>query len=114
MAYVHQNPDTYTNAIIARAESTRAQQAALRVFLDAFYYECGSQARYQRPDYVAGMSPDHNCSDFKGQQTEPYTQEERKKYVRYDAVMNVLPLIPNMTKKDAMSRRSSFQEGQAS
>ena len=99
--YVHRHPDAYTNAITAREESSRAQEAALRVFLDAFYYECGFRAWYQRLDYVAGMSSDCNCSDFKGQQTEPYTQEEQKKYVRYHAVVNALPQIPNMTKKDA-------------
>ena len=101
VTYVHRRPDTYTNAIVARDDSNRAQKAALRVFLDAFYYKCGFRTWYQNPNYIAGMNPFYNFSDFKGRNAQRYTQDERKRYVRYDAVMNALPRIPKMTKRDA-------------
>ena len=115
VTYVHRHPDAYTNAITAREKSTRTQEAALRVFLDAFYYKCGFRAWYQSQDYVAGTSSDRNCSDFKGQQTKQYTQEEQKKICLLSC-RSECPASNSQHDQDGcnISRRSSFREGQAS
>ena len=64
--YVHQHSESYANAITVKQESAGVQQAALRVFLDAFYYECGFRTWDQSSDFVAGVNPHNDSSDLTG------------------------------------------------
>ena len=49
--FVHTHPKEYTSRIVAQEESKTQQTAALRVFLDCFYYTCGFRAWYQRDEF---------------------------------------------------------------
>ena len=116
VTYVHRHPDSYTNVITAKEEATRIQRLRWEYFLDAFYYECGFRTWYQRSDYVAGRNPSNDSSDFESAKAQQGTQVDRKTPTRYDAVMNALPRISNMTKQEArylvgrLSRRDSLHE----
>ena len=99
--FVHTHPKSWTNEIIAATEAITAQKAAFRVFLDAFYYECGYRSWYQRPSYIEGTTPQALNTDVKGNKKSSFTEDEQKVYVRYHAVMNALPGIPDMDERDA-------------
>jgi hypothetical protein len=60
--FVHTHPKSHTNEIISSAEAITAQKAAYRIFLDAFYYQCGFRPWYQRPDFVKGITPSHTLN----------------------------------------------------
>lgn len=100
--FVHTHPKSHANEIISSAKAIAAQKAAYRVFLDAFYYQCGYRLWHQRPDYIEGITPQTVNADVKGKSEPSFTKDEQKVYVRYHAVMNALQNIPHMDEYDAM------------
>jgi hypothetical protein len=54
--FIHTHPESHTNRIIAAAETATTQLAAYRLFLDAFYYECGFRQWFQRPEFIEGIT----------------------------------------------------------
>jgi len=100
--FVHAHPKSYTNEILSSIEAITTQKAAYRIFLDAFYYECGFRPWYQHPDFIEGITPHTLNAHVKGKNKQSFTEDEQKVYVKYHAVMNALPNIPDMDKKDAV------------
>ena len=106
--FIHTHPKSHTNNILASAERATFQRAAYRIFLECFYYECGFRPWYQQPEYVnEGIHPYIQYTDFiigttKGKEKQIFSAEDRVRYVRWDAVMNTLPEIGNMEKREAV------------
>ena len=107
--FVHTHPNQYTSRIVAMQKSETQQAAALRLFLDCFYYTCGFRAWYQRGEFK-GIITTFTCEE---QERPEFTEEEQKKYVRCHAVMNHLQHMPGIYKKDIrwlVGRKSEFHK----
>jgi hypothetical protein len=100
--YTHTHPKSHTNDILMRYDSISTQEAAYRVFLDCFCYHCGYRAWYQTEDYKSGTTLHTLDANCEGKNKKKYTEEEKKVYTRYGAVMKALSSIPRMHKKDCL------------
>ena len=89
--WVHRHPESHILDILADQNETNAQEAALRVFLDAFHGFCGYIPYHMREQQGIHLSPSStNCL---GEQV-AYTAEEKKIYTRSGAVENKMSSMP--------------------
>lgn len=98
--YIHTNPDTYKQGILASISRDAEMNAAHTIFLDSFAGACGyatykerNSSRSTRANIAVGMAKNPQLQ---------FTSQEKNKYVRWKTVMSCLPSIPGMSIKDAM------------
>ena len=84
------------------------QKAALRVLLDSFYGACGYVPWYDRPEYNTADSIYSSelyllyLGKAKAkEQRAHWTDEEKRMYIKYNAVMSLIGRLGNITKTDA-------------
>jgi hypothetical protein len=58
--------------------------------------------RCQRPDFIEAIKSHNLNANVKNNNKPSFTEDEQKVYVRYHAVMNTLPNIPDMDEQDAV------------
>ena len=110
----------FTNHILVQAQSKTGQIAALRVLFDCFYGSSGFAPWYHRDE--CNEEGGHSLSEswlfrvVKGKakpEHDDWTAEEKKKYIRYDAVMSYLGRMSDITKEDVpylVGRKSGYDE----
>lgn len=110
--FVQPHPKEYTSRIVALQESETRQTAALRVFLHCFYYTCGFRAWHQREEFK-GIIITFAHTNFEERERPEFAEEEKKKYVRWHAVMDHFPQMPGIYKKDIrwlVGKKSEFDK----
>jgi hypothetical protein len=95
--FIHENREAAEAIILQDNRNQIERLSAYRTFLDCFYYLCGYRLYYLERKNERRMSKFSPSADDEA----VYTFAEKKRYIKYDAVMHRLGDIPHLTKTEA-------------